>query len=160
MAMTAILSIWTPERVEQLKRCFDAGLTCREIAADIGVSRNAVIGKLSRLNLTREPREDDAARPARKATARAPRARTVRHQIRMLHAEYGEAPLADELPIENGHCCSLLELDEQRCRWPVETPDASDFRFCGNQPVGGLPYCAGHARLAYQPASRPRVARG
>jgi GcrA cell cycle regulator len=157
--MTAFLSIWTAERVEQLKRCFEAGLTCREIAADIGVSRNAVIGKLSRLNLTREPRDGDDERPARKASPRAPR-RTVRHQIRMLQAEYGEAPLADELPIENGHCCSLLELDEQRCRWPVETPDATDFRFCGNRPVDGLPYCAGHARLAYQPSSRPRVARG
>ena len=158
--MTAILSIWTTERVEQLKRCFEAGLTCREIAVDIGVSRNAVIGKLSRLNLTREPRDDDAARPARKASPRSPRARTVRHQIRMLQAEYGDAPVADELPIENGHCCSLLELDEQHCRWPVETPDATDFRFCGNRPVDGLPYCAGHARLAYQPNSRLRVARG
>ncbi|WP_454627830.1 GcrA family cell cycle regulator [Bradyrhizobium cenepequi] len=156
--MTAILSIWTPERVEQLKRGFDAGLSCRQIAVEIGVSRNAVIGKLSRLNLTREPR-DDAARP-RKASPRSPRARTVKHQIRMLQAEYGEAPLADELSIENGHCCSLLELDEQRCRWPVETPDTTDFRFCGNRPVDGLPYCAGHARLAYQPSSRPRAARG
>ena len=41
---------WTTERVELLKSRFDAGLSCREIAADIGVSRNAVIGKLSRLN--------------------------------------------------------------------------------------------------------------
>ena len=45
---------WTAERVELLKSRFAAGLSCREIAGDIGVSRNAVIGKLSRLNLTRE----------------------------------------------------------------------------------------------------------
>ena len=45
---------WTTERIELLKNRFEAGLSCREIAADIGVSRNAVIGKLSRLNLTRE----------------------------------------------------------------------------------------------------------
>ena len=42
------------ERVELLKSHFAAGLSCREIANEIGVSRNAVIGKLSRLNLTRE----------------------------------------------------------------------------------------------------------
>jgi GcrA cell cycle regulator len=54
---------WTDERVKLLKSHFAAGLTCREIAADIGVSRNAVIGKLSRLNLTRDKRtvEDHAA---------------------------------------------------------------------------------------------------
>jgi GcrA cell cycle regulator len=136
--MTAILSIWTPERIEQLKRGFDAGLTCREIAADIGISRNAVIGKLSRLKLTREPR-DETAQPARQASPRGPRARTVKHQIRLLQAEYGGAPSGEELPIENGHCCSLLELDELRCRWPVETPDTTDVRFCGNRPVDGLP---------------------
>ena len=55
---------WTVERLERLKSCFEAGLSCREIADDIGVSRNAVIGKLSRLNLTRGGRSD-ARGPAR-----------------------------------------------------------------------------------------------
>ena len=48
-----------------LKRRFEAGSSCRQIADDIGVSRNAVIGKLSRLNLTRE-KARDARRPAPK----------------------------------------------------------------------------------------------
>jgi GcrA cell cycle regulator len=153
--MPAIASIWTAERVALLKRGFDEGLSCREIAVDIGVSRNAVIGKLSRLNLTREARSDEP-RPVRKSSPRARRARTVRRQLQMLRAEYGEAPAADE-PIVNGHCCSLFELDNSRCRWPVDTPETSDLRFCGNRPVEGLPYCPGHARLAYQPSSRQRV---
>ena len=70
--MRADQATWTDERVELLKSCFAAGLTCREIAGEIGVSRNAVIGKLSRLNLTREsdrkprrPARDDAAKRAR-----------------------------------------------------------------------------------------------
>jgi GcrA cell cycle regulator len=54
----------------------------------------------------------------------------------------------------------LLELSEQRCRWPISTPGAVDFCFCGNTPVDGLPYCAGHTRLAYRPGSRQRIARG
>jgi hypothetical protein len=29
-----------------------------------------------------------------------------------------------------------------------------EFWFCGNEPVEGLPYCAGHARIAYRPAPR------
>ena len=65
--MFANLPTWTDERVERLKNHFEAGLSCRQIAADIGVSRNAVIGKLSRLGLTRgktiaEPR---AKKPAK-----------------------------------------------------------------------------------------------
>ena len=74
-------------------------------------------------------------------------------------AVYAEPLPADE-PIATAHCCSLLELSEERCRWPISTPGAEDFCFCGNTPVEGLPYCPGHTRLAYRPGSRQRVARG
>ena len=152
---------WTDERVELLKRRFEAGLSCRQIADDIGVSRNAVIGKLSRLNLTRE-KARDARRPAPKAAAKGHRPGTVpRLRCQMRLALYAEPqPAADDEPIHNGHCCSLLELSDARCRWPISTPGADDFRFCGNPPVEGLPYCAGHTRLAYRPGYRPRSARG
>ncbi len=152
---------WTDERVELLKRRFEAGLSCRQIADDIGVSRNAVIGKLSRLNLTRE-KARDARRPAPKAAAKGHRPGTVpRLRCQMRLALYAEPqPAADDEPIHNGHCCSLLELSDARCRWPISTPGAEDFCFCGNTPVEGLPYCAGHTRLAYRPGYRPRSARG
>ena len=152
---------WTDERVELLKRRFEAGLSCRQIADDIGVSRNAVIGKLSRLNLTRE-KARDARRPAPKAAAKGHRPGTVpRLRCQMRLALYAEPqPAADDEPIHNGHCCSLLELSDARCRWPISTPGADDFCFCGNTPVEGLPYCAGHTRLAYRPGYRPRSARG
>jgi GcrA cell cycle regulator len=121
-----------------------------------------VIGKLSRLNLTRDKRED-APRTERKSAAKAQgRSRTVpRLQYQLLRALYAEPePAAVEEPIHNGHTCSLLELSEARCRWPINTPGAEDFCFCGNTPIEGLPYCAGHTRLAYRPGSRQRVARG
>src|SRR5690242_12698087 len=44
---------WDSERVEELKRHFNAGLTCSQIAREIGVTRNAVIGKMNRLGLSR-----------------------------------------------------------------------------------------------------------
>jgi len=151
---------WTVERIELLKSHFAAGLTCREIADDIGVSRNAVIGKLNRLNLTRE-QSGAAPRIERKEAAKGRRRSVPRLQYQMLQALYAEArPAAADEPIHNEHCCSLLELSEQRCRWPISTPGEKDFRFCGNRPVEGLPYCPGHSRLAYRPGSRQRLARG
>ena len=151
---------WTTERVELLKSRFEAGLTCREIAVDIGVSRNAVIGKLSRLNLTRVASGDEP-RPARKKAAKGRCLKTTpRLQYRMLLALYPEPqPVAWGAPIPDQHRCSLLELSEEKCRWPISTPGAADFCFCGNRPIEGLPYCAGHTRLAYRPGSRQRVAR-
>jgi GcrA cell cycle regulator len=150
---------WTAERIELLKSRFESGLSCREIACDIGVSRNAVIGKLSRLKLTRE-KNGDARPAARKDAAKGRRrASTPRLQYQLLTALYAEPQPAANEPIHNEHCCSLLELSEERCRWPISTPGADDFCFCGNMPVQGLPYCAGHSRLAYRPGSRQRVAR-
>jgi GcrA cell cycle regulator len=156
--MPAIAPTWTTERVKRLKSCFDAGLSCRQIAADIGVSRNAVIGKLSRLNLTRDKGGEPAARnkadaaPAAKARPRRPYA---------MLAIYAGPDAPDEFePIDDTQHCSLFELSEARCRWPISTPGAADFCFCGNTPLDTLPYCSGHSRLAYRPGSRQRVARG
>jgi len=112
--MPAIAPTWTTERVELLKLHFAAGLSCREIAADIGVSRNAVIGKLSRLNLTRNERGE---RPARKNGGTAPAKTAPRRQYEMLAAVYAapEFVIADE-PIDDRQRCSLFELSEARCR--------------------------------------------
>jgi GcrA cell cycle regulator len=158
--MLATEPTWTSERVELLKSHFAAGLSCREIANDIGVSRNAVIGKLSRLNLTRE-KAVEARRSARKEIAKGNRPRSEpRAQYQMLRKLYAEVhPAADE-PIHSEHRCSLLELSAEKCRWPINNPGTEDFCFCGNTPIEGLPYCAGHSRLAYRPGSRLRVARG
>ncbi|MDA9422673.1 MULTISPECIES: GcrA family cell cycle regulator [Bradyrhizobium] len=147
---------WTDERIELLKRHFEAGLSCSEIAADIGVSRNAVIGKLSRLNLTRGRTVEDRAF----APPRAPRA-VPRLQYEMLATIYGETDAsAAAAPIDETNRCSLLELAENRCRWPISTPGEDDFCFCGNTAPDGQPYCAGHSRLAYRPHTRARAMRG
>jgi GcrA cell cycle regulator len=145
---------WTDERLELLKSGFADGLSCREIAATIGVSRNAVIGKISRLNLKRDKdRMVRTGRPERTAAEARPRgARRLRQILLNAYPAAQEAPRADE-PIHNGHTCSLLELGNDTCRWPISTPGAEDFCFCGNPPLGGLPYCAGHSRLAYRVAA-------
>ena len=84
-----------------------------------------------------------------------------RLQYQLLQALYAEPqPAADEEPIHSGPGCSLLELSAEKCRWPISTPGAEDFCFCGNMPVEGLPYCAGHTRLAYRPGSARASPRG
>lgn len=151
--MPTLQPTWTDERIELLKSCFDAGLSCREIADRIGVSRNAVIGKISRLSLKRVK----ATGSIRKETAatdprRRPTIRFRRHVIRAVASI--DDPIEPEAPVNTGHTCSLYELSPETCRWPISTPGAADFCFCGNPPVDGLPYCSGHTRLAYRVSAR------
>jgi GcrA cell cycle regulator len=160
--MSANCATWNSERIELLKRCFHARLSCSQIAREIGVTRNAVIGKLNRLGLSR-PKDvigrqpERAARPALPKTPRTWRPKRPRLNIfaqhEMLNAAFpGPQPRAEDIPIYNGRGCTLLELSRGKCRWPISNPGAEDFCFCGNEPIKGLPYCLGHARIAYRPA--------
>ena len=149
-------SPWTPERIEQLKSCFAAGMTCSEIGAAIGVSRNAVIGKIHRLGLSGERPAGARARatdcPLR---ARHPRRSTQRHLLRLA---YARAPLGEEVSLDTAivslHPCSLIDIADRQCRWPIGDPASTDFLFCGNDAINGFTYCLGHARMAYRVPQR------
>jgi GcrA cell cycle regulator len=138
-----------------LKQQFEEGLSCRQIAASIGVSRNAVIGKLTRLGLRRGP---GSAEPRVTAKPRAAKS-GPRQQYQMLQVVYENGQPVGDGPVASARPCTLFELSEERCRWPISTPGEEGICFCGNTPLKGLPYCAGHTRLAYKPGSGARVAR-
>src|SRR5437588_1012851 len=59
-----LVETWTPERIEQLTRLWDEGVTTAEIGRRIGVTKNAVIGKVHRIGLV--PRVVKEAPPPRR----------------------------------------------------------------------------------------------
>lgn len=148
---------WTPERVEQLRSFVVNGLTCSQIAAQIGVTRNAVIGKIHRLGLSPGRPPGSAARPC-PPRLRQPRAANQRRLLRLMWS--GGARVADAAAapaaVDSAQPCSLLDLDRGKCRWPLgeSANGAGDFVFCGNTAVDGFSYCAGHARMAYRAPAR------
>jgi len=150
-------STWTDERIAELKRLVDRGFSCREIADEIGVSRNAVIGKISRLQLARPYPQPRGRRAEPKAAPKDPGVAVVRLRkvLALMRtaatADISDKPVASVIPLAPR--CSLLELNNETCRWPVGNQPA-DIRFCGDRPLDGLPYCAGHARMAYRVSVR------
>jgi GcrA cell cycle regulator len=148
---------WTPDRIEQLRSCVAAGMTCSAIAAAIGVTRNAVIGKIHRLGLSGGR---PAGAPARASTncpprARHPRAPTQRRLLRLAYAQASLDEIMSDVAVISLHPCSLVDIDPHQCRWPIGDPAAANFVFCGNEAITGFTYCLGHARMAYRaPASR------
>ena len=153
------IETWTAERIEQLRHCVGSGLTCSQIAAEIGVTRNAVIGKIHRLGLS--PARPAGA-PARSCPPRVRHPRISPHS-RLLRLIGAEAPgiatdaITELAPIESAQRCSLLEIAQDKCHWPIGDPHAADFAFCGNETVTGFSYCAGHARMAYRVPTRRRA---
>ncbi|MGA8616056.1 MAG: GcrA family cell cycle regulator [Xanthobacteraceae bacterium] len=155
---------WTDERVELLKKLWSEGLSASQIAAELGgVTRNAVIGKVHRLGLSGRAKSASSGAP-RQRKARAPThmlriGRSIRGNTALAPAYDIEAEAEPEL-IDNiipiAQRCTILDLTEATCRWPVGDPGAGDFFFCGGNTLGSLPYCPHHARIAYQPASDRR----
>ena len=67
--MLGICTMWTTEQVAQLKDRIAAGLSCAQIARELGVSRNAVIGKANRMGLSRLKSMTAGSRHDRTTTA-------------------------------------------------------------------------------------------
>lgn len=53
MGTPILPDVWTPEMIADLKKHWDSGRSCAEIAKAMNISKNAVIGKVRRLDLTR-----------------------------------------------------------------------------------------------------------
>ena len=110
--------------VEQLRNFVVAGLTCSQIAAEIGVTRNAVIGKIHRLGLS--PGRPAARR--RGPALHAPGGRGRRPAAvfcACVCAERRTSPRATDAAQRRSTAtqrCSLLELAQGTCRWPVGDP--------------------------------------
>ncbi|WP_428649524.1 GcrA family cell cycle regulator [Roseibium sp.] len=166
---------WTNERVELLKKLWGEGLSASQIAGELGgVTRNAVIGKVHRLGLSgraksastsSKPRRTRTAAPA--ATASTPRKPSPQPQsigATALKADISPAPapiakpeiepIAELVPISQR--ATILTLTERTCKWPIGDPATDDFYFCGRQSDAGVPYCAHHCKIAYQPIADRR----
>lgn len=164
--------MWTDERVELLKKLWGEGQSASQIAAELGgITRNAVIGKVHRLGLSGRAKSPSSTAPRpRKPRAPGHMMRLPRPAMRgntalapMYEAELEPEPELVENVIPMGQRCTLLELNESKCRWPIGDPGTPEFFFCGGAPAEGVPYCSYHSRVAYQPAVARRdrrVARG
>jgi len=144
---------WTDERVTLLRKLWAEGLSASQIAKQLGgVTRNAVIGKVHRLGLAgRATPSRPAKRPVRTARPRivgptAPRMRPTSTLPSVV------IPHLEPVRFEDGKAASVLTLSDTMCKYPIGDPTDPDFAFCGRGSAASGPYCADHARLAYQPS--------
>tara|TARA_B100001057_G_scaffold235064_1_gene235391 strand:+ start:86 stop:580 length:495 start_codon:yes stop_codon:yes gene_type:complete len=141
---------WTDEKVAKLKELWGKGSTASQIAEIIGgISRNAVIGKAHRLNLS-------AKIKTRTATSNENFENSVSEKNikpkRGRRSKFKSLIIEKDFEPENPK--QLEELDESSCKWPIGHPNEKSFYFCGRTSLKDFSYCKLHLLYAYQPKGK------
>lgn len=140
------MTLWTADEDEILIRMRKQGYSYTKIGQKIGVSRNAAIGRGSRIGVEKKTRAPRTSR----TYARVPD-KKHRKDLSCNFAEksHDHFPAVNDPTTVDG--IVLEQLSSRTCKWPIGHPGDDDFRFCGKPPVGGRPYCERHQSIAYKP---------
>ena len=145
---------WNDEKVAKLKELWGKGNTASQIAEIIGgISRNAVIGKAHRLNLS-------AKIKTRTAISNQNFENSIdENNVKIKKGRRNKfKSLIIEKDFEPENPKQLEELDENSCKWPIGHPNEKTFYFCGRSSIKDFSYCKLHLLYAYQPKGKKEEA--
>jgi len=140
---------WTQEKVNKLKELWGKGSTASQIAEIIGgVSRNAVIGKAHRLNLSLKIKTRSTYQNQKifsKVENTKIRYKGKRGKLKTLLLDKNFEPAKN---------LNLEELTEDTCKYMEGNPNEKDSSFCGRKTVEKFSYCPLHLMIVFQPKGK------
>ena len=127
----------TEEKRARIAELWNKGMSSSQIANDIGLSRNSVIGAVHRL---RAKGMIMASRfEKRKYPSQARTAMPIRKNLKK--------------KVELGTPVDILKLTFQSCRYIVEEGNVLETKYCNNK-IDRASYCAEHYKICYTPTRR------
>ncbi len=144
------MSGWSEENVLLLKKLWGSGISAREIAEKMGpgFTRNSIIGKASRLNLSAKIKTRSAINynaGKLKSSDNKIQRKTRRSKFRSLILDKNFEPAKN---------LSLEELTEETCKYMEGHPDQEGSSFCGRKNVEKFSYCPLHLMIVFQPKGK------
>ena len=141
---------WTDEKVSKLKDLWGKGQTASQIAEIIGgVSRNAVIGKAHRLNLSAKIKTR-SINSKNNANSIISNSNSIKRNSRK---ERFRSLLLDK-NFEPAKNLQLEDLNESTCKYMEGHPDEKNSSFCGRKTIDKFSYCPLHLMIVFQPKGK------
>jgi len=137
---------WTEEKVAKLRELWGKGNTASEIAQIIGgISRNAVIGKAHRLNLSAKIKTRTVASNQKYENSLEEKNNQTK---KFKRSKFKSLIIEKDFEPENPK--QLEELTDNDCKYPIGHPNEKNFYFCGRTSLKDFSYCKLHLLYAYQ----------
>ena len=144
------MSSWDDNKIEILRENWGK-MTASALAEKIGgVTRNAVIGKAHRLNLSAKIKKrssislkNNTDKDRLNDLTKGKRTRKQKFQSLLLDKNFE--------PAKN---LSLEELSEDTCKYMELNPDEKNASFCGRKTVEKFSYCPLHLMIVFQPKGK------
>ncbi|MDP3937725.1 MAG: GcrA family cell cycle regulator [Deltaproteobacteria bacterium] len=153
---------WSEDLTAEVAHLWADGHSAGEIEtmlpAGHGRTRNAIIGKMSRLQRAgghpkREQGPPRATRPRLTSAGRSAASRAG-------NGTFGRPPVLKAVPVPRARTdipepvslgLTLMQLTKFTCHWPGGGPSEPPGLFCGHATFRGGPYCEGHTARAFHP---------
>tara|TARA_B100000029_G_scaffold501578_1_gene575283 strand:+ start:529 stop:1023 length:495 start_codon:yes stop_codon:yes gene_type:complete len=140
---------WDDKKIEILKNEWGKGKTASQIAEMIGgVSRNAVIGKAHRLNLSIKIKKRISSSNFSSKDSKFKKNDIITSKRLKFRS------LVLDKNFEEAKNLSLEELNENTCKYMQGHPDEKSSSFCGRKTVEKFSYCPLHLMMVYQPKGK------
>ncbi len=132
------ISQWNEDKIQELKNLYlTSDLSSVEIAKRLGLTKNAVIGKIHRMGLNIE------------------KANIGKDSVDIVE-QLGIVSEKIVNPTYKKGDCLLEHLEYSMCAWPYGD---DHITFCGEPVIFGNPYCQEHLKLVYLPVKKALIKR-
>jgi GcrA cell cycle regulator len=153
---------WSEVAITRLRELWSEGHSTTEIGRRLGVSKNAIVGKAHRLDLTARPSPikggaPSGPRPTRQAKITPRLADMVPLPSCAPTPREADAPTRREprpARAPRSEPRNLAVSRTETCCWPIGSPGHRGFRYCDVPALVRKPYCEDHANVAYRPFRR------
>tara|TARA_A100001011_G_C14232555_1_gene809515 strand:+ start:109 stop:606 length:498 start_codon:yes stop_codon:yes gene_type:complete len=141
---------WTEEKVGKLKDLWGKGQTASQIAEIIGgVSRNAVIGKAHRLNLSAKIKTRSSI-----SQSSIEKHGQINNNLKKGNRKHRFRSLLLDKNFEPAKNLQLEDLNEHTCKYMEGHPDEKGSSFCGRKTIEKFSYCPLHLMVVFQPKGK------